>query len=456
MKGIERNAFIKVLLLMIFTSGAIFSLAKGGSYAYENFFSFENRLPTHAMIGSVTVGGMKESEAKETVGSHIEDWKQKATIELHMFDQSVNIPPDEIQFDIDESVRVAFNEGYANFISTVRLATLEEKIKELPFANIIHSVSLQKLQKGIEEQLYTLTNETVMLDLNEYFIEEEKLIPQTVASVTKYVPEKNYLSTWVDALDGAIIPQHTLFSLLETLEQSGISPFKSEELNIVASMMYELLLQTNFTVVERHIGRVVPDYTEIGFDAIVLPNEADLKFLNVNVYDYEIRTIYENNQLTIELYGIPFLYTYEIVVEEERVAPRKIVHFSSRRSLGDVQTIRYGQDGYLVNVTKIVRNQNNEFVEEIDISEDYYPPVHQIEERSLYVPPIDDEDQDEMVDETEDESFIDEFDEIEEEPINDDESMYEDPMFNRSNIDEPIEEKPIIDDPFEEPPTQKN
>lgn len=449
-KVMERTPFFQVFVLLLLSSLVIFLVAVGGSFAYEKVFKLEEKMPEGAMVATVLVGGLRESEAVKVLEEHIAQWRERAVMEIYYFEELVLLPVEQIQFHVEESIQTALKAGYSSLKSEFPLSILEEKLNEFTYPNVRQHIRLEVLKDDLEQKLSTLQHETLLFDLNEYFPEDSKLEPAIVAAVFKNVPnsEEN-LSYLADALNGAVINGHSVFSLLDILAERTTTPAKSKELNILASSLYELLLQTNFSILERHISREVPDYAELGLEAMAVPNKADLKFANPNIYDYEIAAAYENNLLTISLTGIPFLYTYDVVTEEEVIEPRTIVHFSSKRPSGEVETIRYGKNGYFINVYKIIRGFNNELLEKNKISEDYYPPVHQIEERSLYIP----HNQEEIIPEDE----FDKDNSSEELPngeqVIDEDRVTEEPPV----IEEPAEEfeKPIIDDPLEEPPVQK-
>lgn len=386
MRGSE--AFLKAFLLLFISCASIFIISIGGSFAYEHVFKPEQRLAQHSMIASVQVGRLKQSEAEEMVQAYVNDWKRSATIELYFLDEILFFPVETLDYQIEASIEEALKTGYADISPKVSAAILEEVLQEIAYAEILPWLSLTKLKEGLEKELTSLASDSVSIDLNGYFLEEHRLTEDIVAQATIGPMDSSvYLQGWANALDGTVIEGRKLFSLLDMMEEKGQGAIKSEGLHTLTSAIYQAVLQTNFQVLERHIGRNKLDYVELGYDALAAPASMDFKFFNKNFYDYTLGVTFENQQLTVTITGIPFLHSYEIVTEGERVVePRKIVQFSSNRRPGSSQVIRNGQDGYFVEVYRVTRGFNRELIAKEKIAEDYYPPVHQVIERGLQEP----------------------------------------------------------------------
>ncbi|WP_096202811.1 VanW family protein [Bacillus sp. FJAT-45350] len=410
----QSSSFVKVFLLLFISSFAIFSFSLGGTWAYERFFKPEEFLPRSAMVGGIQVGDIRISEAEAIVTEAIIEWEREADIRFYFLDEQVSLSPSLIEFLTSESVQIAKNTGKAEIIPIINRATLEQVIEEIKYDEIKNAVNYDNLREELENQLQSLANSEVYINLNDFLKDGYQLKEEVVAETTISTEAPLFLLNWINALDGAIIEPREQFSLLKTLEEKGQGPMKSEALNVLAAGVYQTLMQTNFTLLERHIGRTLPSYVEVGFDAIAVPGSMDLKFFNSNYYPYELNLSYENGQVAISVVGFSFLYEYEIITEDRRtIEPRTIVQFSKDRRIGDRQKIRNGQEGHFVEVYRVSKRNDN-IVSETRVAEDYYPPVHHVEEWSLYERPeeFDDEELEEL-DEFEEYDEYNDFDERE-------------------------------------------
>ena len=79
------------------------------------------------------------------------------------------------------------------------------------------------------------------------------------------------------------------FSLIKHVEELGLQQLSSEALSGIATGIYQVILPTNFSIIERNISEELPDYAELGFEAKVnLETNKDLVFLNGNESSYKI------------------------------------------------------------------------------------------------------------------------------------------------------------------------
>ncbi|HEY2421900.1 MAG TPA: G5 domain-containing protein, partial [Neobacillus sp.] len=148
--------------------------------------------------------------------------------------------------------------------------------------------------------------------------------------------------------------------------------------------IYQTILPTNFTIIERNIGNTLPDFVNLGYEAKVnLERNSDLVFSNPNQAKYHLAIQLENKRLRVTLTGEKFLYNYKISVkDEQKLTPKTIVQYSPLLVPGKIKVLTKGAEGMIVKIYREVY-QGDQMVSSILISEDYYPPLYQVEIHAL-------------------------------------------------------------------------
>ncbi|MCD8502711.1 MAG: VanW family protein [Bacillaceae bacterium] len=165
-------------------------------------------------------------------------------------------------------------------------------------------------------------------------------------------------------------------------EHSLNSP--NDEISIVASVLYNVLMHTNFDILERHISQSLPSYSELGFEAFVSYPHHDLRFTNPNYVPYTVTAEIDSHVLKISLVGDPLEYRYEVkLLEEQTFSPKTIVHFSEELEPGRFRIEFVGEKGFAAMVMREEYTNESTLVRSILLSEDFYRPVHQIVVQSI-------------------------------------------------------------------------
>lgn len=138
----------------------------------------------------------------------------------------------------------------------------------------------------------------------------------------------------------------------------------------VSSTLYNSVLLSNLTVVERRNHSIPSGYVPIGRDATVFGSLIDFKFKNDKDYPVYIRSFVAGNRVTVSIYGDvnkhPKVAVSSKVVE---VIPRKIEKINDPSLPKDKEEIdKPGRDGIKSVTTLTVNGQSRV------ISRDYYPP----------------------------------------------------------------------------------
>jgi hypothetical protein len=158
----------------------------------------------------------------------------------------------------------------------------------------------------------------------------------------------------------------------------------SDALTVLASAIYEAILPTNFEVIERHTSTALPANIRPGFEARVEEGERDFIFFNPNDSAYTLQLTIEANQLKVSCIGFPFIHKYVIKLDPiEYYEPKTVVQYSAMLKPNEKRVKQQGKQGMLIRVHKETYDLNNQLLETEVVAEDFYPPVHTVEVRSL-------------------------------------------------------------------------
>ncbi|OIU70738.1 VanW family protein [Rossellomorea aquimaris] len=175
------------------------------------------------------------------------------------------------------------------------------------------------------------------------------------------------------------------FSLLKFVEDEHLDSMKDEEMSVISTGLYEVLLYSGLEIVQRHYGRSLPDYAELGFEARVDKElHQDFKFANPDSSSYIISFKMEKNSLRVILEGPQFPNEVEITLQDKQtVEPRVIKQYTPYVKRGQTKVKVEGEKGIKVDVWKATLDSKGAVLKEELISSDYYPPVHREELVSL-------------------------------------------------------------------------
>lgn len=183
------------------------------------------------------------------------------------------------------------------------------------------------------------------------------------------------------------LPAQASFSLLQLAKKQKLETINPETLSIIATGIYQAILPTNFTIEERNIGKELPAYARLGFEAKVNPGEnEDLIFFNPNKTNYLLELKQIGSSLNVDLKGVKLSYYYTITTKnEQQLIPKTISQYSPVLAQGQTMVTASGRNGQTVTVFRnTYRGKmlvNSEF-----IANDYYPPDDRVVVQSLAVP----------------------------------------------------------------------
>jgi len=376
--------FVSSLIIMTGSLVFLSLFTYSGTLVHSIWFE-EERFESETMIANMDISDLNQEEATLELQQEVAEWQANYSIELRWFDKKKLYPVESLNFLVDESIEDMMMSDELNE-SLIVLATeqqLMDTLEEFDFyPDVSRIVFLERLLNDLEEEVSTLPNEDIVINIHDYLFDDQVNQEQTISSTSRSY-DSPLLETWIHDLRLITIEADSRFSLMNAMDEARIESLTEQPLSILASAVYEVMLHSNFNLIERVQSDTVKEDVPVGYDVKMVPEENDLVFENPNPIDYQLKFHYENNQLSVELIGEEFAYLISVDVEDqENIRPRTIVQYSDSLRKGSSQVVDSGKDGLNYQLVRsIVNPLDNENVTE-QIANDYYPPIHRVEMRS--------------------------------------------------------------------------
>ncbi|KYD32809.1 VanW family protein [Parageobacillus toebii] len=375
-------AAVKLFFVIAICTIYLISFSQIGALAYETFFKETDRLPEGTMVGPISVANKTKLEALQAIEKRVNEWKANATIPVAYQEKKGEIPASLFTFQIEQSERQMVAGRPSPLLVQFDVQAFSKTIKKLLPSSLASSINLEKLQNDVTNIAASLQIPSQPVDLAAYVSRSNETMQPVSAATLKFWKRPAPLLEWISANPTIEIKGKSIFSLAEYVKETSGS-LSSEEMSMIASAVYQTILPTNFTVLERHTSRELPDGITIGYEAKVDGGNRDLQFYNPNTTAYTLKFRVEKNRLHVTLFGLPFAYKYVVKVGDiEYFKPRTVVQYSPLLRPGERQLKQSGKRGMLVKVKRETYDENH-LVHVETIAEDFYPPSYNIELRGL-------------------------------------------------------------------------
>jgi hypothetical protein len=375
---------IKLFVVLLFSTAFIFSFSHYGAKASEKITNADGKFSDGTTIGALNISGKTEDEAKSLLAAKYVEWVKDSSIQLQYGEKSASF--DISQFHLDAIQTVAsIKDGQNNpaFISVDPVQV--KKQLEILFQKIkTNDIDVKKLTLGLNTTAGLFQPGSQTLDLYNDFLLAGKIKKDAVlnTAVIEMEDVPFGLETVIEKNSEIEISEGTTFSLLEFAEIQKIDD--SDILNLLATGIYQVVLPSNFSIVERNISGFLPNYSNLGYEAKVNSSKkADLVIANPNKAKYILKLHLEGKQLKVTLTGEQLVYNYKISLKDkQKLAPKTIIQYSPLLLPGKTKIQTKGGVGQIVKVYREVY-QGDEFIKSELISEDYYPPSYRVEIHGL-------------------------------------------------------------------------
>ncbi|EID45266.1 MULTISPECIES: VanW family protein [Parageobacillus] len=375
-------AAVKLFFVIAVCTIYLISFSQIGVLAYETFLGETDRLPAGTMVGPISVANKSKQEALAEIAKKVNEWKADATIPVVYQEKKGEIPTSLFTFQIEQSARQIVSGRPSQLLVQFDVQEFSKTIKTLLPPPLASSINLEKLQNDVTNIAAGLQMPSEPIDLAAYVSRSDETEQQVSAATLKLGKRPAPLLEWISANPAVEIKGKSIFSLAAYVKETN-GPLSSEEMSMIASAIYQTILPTNFTVLERHTSRELPDGITVGYEAKVDDRNRDLQFYNPNTTAYTLKFRVENNRLHVALFGLPFTYKYVVKVGDiEYFKPKTVVQYSPLLRPGERQLKQSGKRGILVKVKREAYSGNH-LVRTETIAEDFYPPSHNIELRGL-------------------------------------------------------------------------
>ncbi|QOR65705.1 VanW family protein [Cytobacillus suaedae] len=373
---------LKLLAALVVCTGYIFSFSHFGAFAYESVFSDGNKFDIGTMIGPVDISNLTKEEAIRKIENEIHNWDTQTQLTLLNKENDQVINTSLFSFSIIESVSNAQNGNQSPLLVALSDENLKSALKEVAENLLIEKLEINKLQSELEQIAKELQTGSFAFELMHYRAnnDEHEVVAESIVGTSTY---HNDISNLLTDLTNINVPAQGTFSLLETINELDINNVTADSLSIVGSALYKAILLTNFDILERHSSRELPVYAELGYEARILPNQKDLIFYNPNTTEYIISLELFEDRLYVSVTGSPFIYDYKVMMETRSFNPRTILQFKSSIPEGETLIQTEGTKGFLVPVYRLTMQDSIDIVEKTKIAEDFYPPIHRVELKSI-------------------------------------------------------------------------
>lgn len=376
--------FFKLLFVLFFSTAFIFSTSHFGAKAYEQLANLNGNYSEGTKIGSIDVSGKTDAEAASLLEKQYLDWMKNTKFTFQFSDKTVLL--DLNLFYLDKATTInSIKDGQSNpvFLS-IDLMQLEEQVSILfPELNS-KEVDFTKLKTNLESSASALQNGEQTFNLSKDFMlvnaaDQDVVISEAVLNLNEV---SDGLQVIVKKNPEVKIAEGATFSVLDFAKNQKIND--PSLLSILGTGIYQALLPTNFTIVDRNISSTLPDYAVLGLEARVSPDKnMDLIFTNPNKTSYTLVMEIKDNQLSVSLKGEKLLYNYKISKNDEQsLKPKTIVQYSPLLKSGNTVVKVAGAGGKYVKVYRDVY-QGEQLLKTEFISEDYYSPAYRVEIHSL-------------------------------------------------------------------------
>ncbi|MEK4486617.1 VanW family protein [Psychrobacillus sp. FSL H8-0484] len=379
----------KTSILLILTFFLFYLWSSNNFTSLQQFAKAESGVPS-STIGGQEVELLRKDEIISLLNTKILEWKEKPIL-LTGNNSDLTLLPEWFTFDVEATVDqylMELDKHWYTFWESTPSIHIPMQFSMNPEVN---NLIEQKTQLNKEETLANIVSQVGLLSPNPIetvAIDSSVFELERLAFDIEEIPvNTNDLENIVSTLNEQVIGNGDIFSLLERLNDLELD-VNDESSDFVASVLYSVILQTNFEILERHSQGKIPDYLEPGIEAEIRKNtNVDLKFVNNNDAPATLKVQIKGPSLLVEIYTLPLetTATYR-VTDRKQIKPRTIYRYSAELKAGEEKLVHEGKEGLRVSTYRTIADKTGPYQNEVLISQDFYPPVNRVILKSSLVP----------------------------------------------------------------------
>ncbi|WP_226646574.1 VanW family protein [Mesobacillus subterraneus] len=369
----EKQQLVKFSLILSVLSIFIFSFTYFGSDLFSAQTSAKQVFSENTTIGNFDVSNKSQDEVATYIQKKVDSWLSQANIRLVYKGQNYPVNTASFVFDVEDSVSSAIsgakNELYVHWE--------EEALNNLNLSSaIMAKLNTEKLTIKMQASAQKLIPE-IEIKLEDFLPAEE----QAIISTASVKLSSNVESELIEGLVPIEILPNSMFSLAAYANENGQVNVSASTFSQIGSALYKALLQSDISIVERHISSQLPNNIELGYETKVdFSENLDLKFYNPSDTSYKIEFNLNGQELEAVVTGAPPTYEYKITAtDKQEFKPRIIKQYSPLLKQGQKSVQKEGKVGLLIKVNREIYGETGELLKTEFISEDFYPPSHRVE-----------------------------------------------------------------------------
>ncbi|MCA1318743.1 G5 domain-containing protein [Bacillus tianshenii] len=376
---------LKTLLALLVCTAFIFSFSFVAGMITDEWLPHKSAFSEQTLIASEEVSNKSKEEAVKKLEAAKDSWLQNGTIFLEWSGELQPFDKNHFTFYIPESVDYAQDSSSNTLKVELESSILLAEIETLTNSpDIFASLDSEKLLNDLMAVATVLDSDNHTFSVLDYLLDDSLVEKTTIDSIMKVSDEK-VLKELKEGLSSKemIVPAGQVFSVHDWLLKENVM-LSDEASSIVASMIYQLSASTNFNVLERHISSDLPEWAVAGYEARMERGKMDLVLENPNKNNFTVTFSIDSSTLLGTLNGPALPYVYKIEEEnKESYSPKTIVQYSASLLNNQKKVKEEGKDGVYVKLQRVAKDAAGTVVETASYSEDFYPPIHRIEQHSL-------------------------------------------------------------------------
>jgi hypothetical protein len=379
MPSLNKNHIAKIFLVLLVLTGYLVGFSHLGVYAYDKFVVGKNTFSDQTFIGSVNVSNQTEQNASSLLSNAIRIWQSQSTIEIQFEENKFPLNQKLFTFNINRSIIHAKSGVHNPLEVSLDDQGIKQQIERI-FAGVsIKEFNIHSLESSILKVSSNLNKGPVVFNLSNY-VDTTKSVHPVAETTSIPFSAKKEIQAFIDDHPSIKISKKSQFSFNSFLKESNISIQSYDEMSKISSVIYKLVLQTNFSIIERNRSPLLPREIELGYEAKVNPEEnQDLVFTNPTNIDYLVQLEMIDSRIYARLIGYPFPYTYSIKLKDKQNFNQKVVKQYSPFVDHGFEIKNPGKVGVLVSVYREVLAQDGSVKSEILMAKDFYSPVPRVE-----------------------------------------------------------------------------
>ncbi|MBT2684574.1 VanW family protein [Bacillus sp. ISL-37] len=369
----KKQQIIKFSLILSVLSILIFSFTYFGSDIFSARTSAKQGFSENTTIGSFDVSNKSQDEATTYIQTKVDSWLTKAKIRLAYKGQNYQVNTTSFVFGVEDSVSSATSGAQNELFVHWEEGALNHL--NLP-SSIMAKLDTEKLTIKMQASAQKLIPE-IEIKLQDFLpAEEPVIISRALVKLSSDVE-----SELIEELVPIEILPDSMFSLAAYANENGQANLSASTFSQIGSALYQALLQSDISIVERHVSSQLPKNIELGYETKVdFSKNLDLKFYNPNDKPYKIELNLNGQELDVVVTGTQPIYEYKITATgKQEFKPRIINQYSPLLKQGQKSVQTEGIAGLLIKINREIYGENGELLKTEFISEDFYPPIHRVE-----------------------------------------------------------------------------